>query len=63
MTLLSNVLNKVVKQSAKLHNAATFQMLHRVLTFDEKQQNLPTLAISYNMYDEVIKDTKKRITD
>ncbi len=32
-------------QSVKLHNAVTFQMLHHVITFDEKLQNLPTLVI------------------
>ncbi len=31
----------------KLHNAVTFQILHHVVTFDEKWQNLPTLGRYY----------------
>ncbi len=30
----------IYKQSVKLHNAVTFKMLHYVVTFDEKWQNL-----------------------
>ncbi len=39
----------VHQQSVKLYNAVTFQVLHRVVTFNEKLQNLPTLVISHKL--------------
>ncbi len=46
------------KQLFKLNNAVTFKMLHCVITFDKKWQNLPNLVISY----KVIRENKKILT-
>ncbi len=38
-----------IDQSVKLHSTVMFQMLHHVVTFDEKWKNWPTLVMSYKV--------------
>ncbi len=45
-----------VYQSVKLHYTVTFQMLHRVVTFEEKYRNLPTLGASYKAHSSILMD-------
>ncbi len=42
-------------QLIKLQNAVTFQILHHVVTFDEKWQNWPILVISHTKLLEALK--------